>query len=121
MIQSDKFEIKTGDTAPSLAASLFRLENGSPVDADLTDALAVRFIMKSSPRATTVTVQAACFIVDAATGQVRYDWQPGDTDTPGDFVGEFEVAWNDGTFETFPSDGFMCIKIGRDLGGAVPT
>ena len=93
------FYIKQGDTKPSLSAQL--LSDGSAVD--LTGAT-VKFHMGT-------IIDATATIVDAATGNVRYDWVTADTETAGLFRAEFEVTFSDGTVETFPNDGYLLINI----------
>ena len=50
------------------------------------------------------------------TPTVKYEWQPGDTDTEGFYDAEFEVTYSDGTVETFPNRGFITVIISPDLG-----
>jgi len=97
------FYIKQNDTRPSLYAQL--LQDGSPVD--LTDAT-VKFHMGD-------VVNAPAVITDAASGNVRYDWQVGDTANSGTFYAEFEVAFPDDKVETFPNDGYLRIIITREV------
>jgi hypothetical protein len=42
-------------------------------------------------------------VVNAATGEVRHDWEPGDTDVVGTYVGEFSVTLATGVTLTFPN------------------
>ena len=97
------FYIKQNDTKPSLSAQL--LSDGSAVD--LTGAT-VKFHMGDS-------VDSAATVVDAATGNVRYDWVTADTETAGLFRAEFEVTFSDGTVETFPNDGYLLINITEEV------
>jgi len=97
------FYIKQNDTKPSIVAQLF--QDSSPVD--LTDAT-VKFHMET-------TINAAAVVVDAATGTVRYDWEPGDTATAGTFRAEFEVTFNDGSVETFPNNDYLTIVVKQEL------
>ena len=66
------FQIKTGDTSPSLLSSL---EDGAGAAIDITGAT-VRFHM-TAIGGTAAKVDAAAVIVDAAGGVVRYDWDRG--------------------------------------------
>lgn len=102
---SHVFYIKTGDTAPSVEATL-RVE-GSVLD--LTNATSVRFKMSNG-------LDEAAVIVDAAGGKVRYDWGSGQTDTAGTFDAEFEIAWTGGGVQTVPSKGYLKVYIAEDLG-----
>jgi hypothetical protein len=86
----------TGDDAPSLEVTLER--DGSVID--LSNASRVTFRMAEHPGATPV-VDASAVIADATDGLVRYDWASDDLADAGQYVAELEVAWNDGTTETF--------------------
>ena len=97
------FHIKQNDTKPSLSVQL--LSDGSAVD--LTGAM-VKFHMGT-------IIDAAATIVNAATGNVKYNWAVGDTATAGKFNAEFEVTFSDGTVETFPNDGYLLINIMEEL------
>jgi hypothetical protein len=50
-------------------------------------------------------------IVDEALRSVRYEWEPGDTDTPGIFYGEFYVVRPDGKPTGAPNDNHLTIAI----------
>ncbi len=105
---TETFFIKKGDTSPSLVYAL------APTTVDLTGAT-VRFSMRT--RAGTVEINRAAALVVTPTGTptVRYDWQTGDTDTPGFFDAEFEVAYSGGAVETFPNLGFLGVYIDGDI------
>lgn len=111
------FTLKKGDTAPALVGTL---KDGLAAVIDLTAADAVKFIMKDKASGDKVIDRAAA-ITSAAAGQVTYQWQTGDTDVVDTYNAEFEVAWSDGTFETFPNSRYIQIKIIVDLGGTVGT
>ena len=51
-----------------------------------------------------VVIDQPMTIVDEENGVVRYDWQSGDTDTPGTYYVEFEVTYQDLSVETFPNN-----------------
>jgi hypothetical protein len=82
------FEIYAGDLGPSIADTI--KIDGEPVD--LTNAT-VTFSMRPERGSTLVVnggdVQLA---TDPTTGGVRYDWQDGDTDVPGDYLGWWSVT-----------------------------
>lgn len=82
------------DDAPSVFGAL--TTTGAPTD--LSTAVAVRFQMRLSG-VFSFTVDAPATIVDRPTGQVRYDWQPGDLSTAGDYLMRWEIHWNDGSVE----------------------
>ena len=102
-----EFFIKRGDTSPSLQYTL------SPTT-DLTGATVV-FNMSTANRSSVKVSRQTAVVVDAANGIVRYDWQSADTDTAGDFLGEFEVTYADTKVETFPNSDDIDISIGKDI------
>ena len=91
--------IKQGDTRPVLAATL--LAGGNIVN--LTSASTVKFTMTNSAGSVVVDL-ASCNIVSPMTnGQVTYTWQSADTETAGEFQGEFKVTWADSSIQRFPN------------------
>lgn len=108
MSDAGAFFIKMGDTSPSLLFDLL------PSTVDLTGAT-VRFSMRT--RAGTVVVSRASAAIVTATGtpRVRYDWQPGNTATPGLHEAEFEVTYAGGAVETFPNFGFIAVQVSGDV------
>lgn len=104
------FNIKRGDTSPSMLATL-QDANGSAVD--ITGAT-VRFHMRKTGSSATVVDEAAT-VVTADAGLVRYDWQTSDTDTVGSYQAEFEVTYSDGTIETFPNNSYIPVNIVSDI------
>jgi hypothetical protein len=107
------FEIKAHDLLPVFRASL--LADGSAIN--LTGAVGVKFIMATNDFAT-VVVNTTAVIENAGSGIVRYDWTAGDTDTPGDYLAEWEVTWPGPQKQTFPVDAYHTITIFRDLDNA---
>lgn len=93
-----------------------------PIEGVLSDAngavnltgRSVTFIMRRRS-AFNPKVEAAATIVGVATaGAVRYDWQAGDTNTPGTYDAHFVVD-NAGKLATFPRPGYIKIVIEDDL------
>lgn len=99
------FHIRAGDTSPAVAATL-SVESGDPIDlTGVSDAGEVRFQMAPVGRTgREVTVDAPATVVDAATGAVEYNWQPGDIASSGTYYAVFRVTYPDGTVESFPND-----------------
>lgn len=93
---SELSKSNVNDTWPP--AELTLTNGGQPVD--LTDAGNVEFHMAQKGQAIKVSSDAE--VTDATNGVIRYQWQPGDTDTAGTFLIDVEVAWSDGTRQTFP-------------------
>jgi hypothetical protein len=103
------FALKQHDRKPSIAATL-TLDG---VAVNLTGAT-VKFIMATAPGATP-KVNATATIVNAATGQVRYDWLAVNTDTVGIYDAEWEVTYPDTTKQTFPTLTYLTVNIVADL------
>lgn len=107
------FFIKKDDTAPALVAILKDATGGI---VDLT-AASVKFIM--THKTTGDVIEGDADVLDDTGGKVSYQWATGDTEVVGGYKAEFEVAWGDGTFETFPNSSYINIKVTADLGGTV--
>jgi Rib/alpha/Esp surface antigen-like repeat protein len=103
------FIIKKGDRRPSYSVTL---TNSSGTAYDITGATGVTFRFKSG---TSATISGAGVIVSASAGTVRYDWGASDTQTAGQYSTEVVVTYNDGTLQTFPSDGFGLVEIQNNL------
>lgn len=105
-----KTYIKQNDTSPALVGQLFNPDGSNP---DLTGAT-VKFIMRSSSGGA-AKVDASATVVTASTGRVKYTWSAGDTDTVGEYEGEFEVTFSGGAVQTYPNKGYLKIEVTDDL------
>jgi hypothetical protein len=120
--------IKRGATRPSFAVQLrenIGTVNEKPVDISDTSGIAsVDFVASLDGGAKTIKKTAIRMYPSvgkdhaefaAKGGWVRYDWDFGDTDTPGEFKIEFDLHW--GTqVETFPNKGYFSAVVEVDLG-----
>lgn len=104
------FEIKQGDLSPSLGATC-RDDAGAVVDISGSTVL---FRFRREGEGGTVREGAANLIGGGTLGQISYDWQAGDTDEPGNYLGEFVVTIA-GREKTFPSIAFLRFSINRRL------
>jgi hypothetical protein len=102
---ADIFQIKRRDTSPAL---LYRI---SPAPSSLAGA-SIIFNLKNAS-GTVVINRAAADNTDSDI--LRYQWQAGDTDTVGQFQGEFEITYADGTVGTWPNRGFIPVVIYDDI------
>jgi hypothetical protein len=90
------------DTKPALEFTVTR--EGSAVD--LTGAT-VKFYMKNSDTGAVKINGVACVLTDATNGLCRYNWLAADTNTVGNYTGELEVTFPDGSIQT----GYKTINI----------
>lgn len=105
------FEIRQGDTQPTLSDTLHNPITGNPQD--LTGSTVV-FVARPTNGAT-VTINTAASIVYAAGGVVQYPFSGGDTATPGELRGEWRVSYPGGQVETFPLTQWSRIRIVESL------
>ena len=107
------FYIKQNDLLPTLEAILQDIK-GNPVD--LGPASGIVFHLREE-NGSTLKIKDGVVVVDAnpATGKVTYSWINTDTDTNGIFLGEFEVTWAGAKKQTFPSRGYISVKVIDDL------
>ena len=108
------FALKEGDLVPSITATL-EDSDGTPIDITGAD---VTFVMRAI-RGDAPIIEAVATNLQAGagtTGQVRYDWQVGDTDTPGGYDAEWRVEFAEG-FGTIPSNRYIAVEILPKLGG----
>lgn len=104
------FTIKKDDLEPALNATLVAVDGGAALD--LTTASGVTFRMwKQRATGGAYKVNRAASIVSAIAGTVRVNWQAGDTDEVGDFLGEFVVTWAGGRPQTIPTAGALHVRV----------
>lgn len=106
------FYIKAHDTAPTLDATL-KDAAGNPENLENAS---VRFHMRKQGESGSPKVDAAATVLDASAGTVRYSWTAADTNVPGIYLGEFEVAYQDGSVQTYPNKDLMRVHVMDDIG-----
>jgi hypothetical protein len=102
--------IKQNDTYPPLRVTL---TDSTDTAVDVTGAT-VTFRMVDAAD-TNIVDDKACSLITPASGIVEYQWLAADTDTAGDFRGEFHVTFVGGAIGTFPNDGYVHITIVPEL------
>lgn len=109
-IRSPDYVTKRGNTAMPVTSTLSD-ERGIR---DLTNAVEVKLLLR-------LHVSRALTELDAdvdgtpTSGNVIYEWQPGDTDTAGWYDYEWRVTFSDGEVATFPSQNYLLMHIEESL------
>jgi hypothetical protein len=106
MHDAEMFRVKRNDTEPDVDYTLTD-EDGAAVNLAGAD---VQFHMRFAFD-NTVKVDEPATVADEAAGEVRYEWQQGDTDQAGVFEAEFEVTFSDGEVRTYPNDGHLAVVV----------
>lgn len=100
------FYIKQDDTQPPLEV-ICRRGGVSPGFDPVNDS--VTFSMRDPNTGTVKVNAAAAVIVDEET--LRYTMSVADTDTPGNYDGEFEVTYSGGEVETYPNAEYITVRV----------
>lgn len=98
--------IKQGDTAPVVEGTVYQ-RDGVTVQ-DLTGAT-VTFSMSKNGAVKINNVTAS--VANPPAGLVQYSWGANDTDTPGDYDGEFKVTFASGSIERVPNNKNLVIRV----------
>jgi len=105
------FYIKQNDTRPELDVFL---RDDKDRTINITGA-AVKFNMRNASDNTIKIDNGSVTTVSSTSGRVKYSFSAANTDTAGNFDGEFEVTFVGGQVETFPNDGFIKVIITDDV------
>ena len=105
------FYIKQNDTRPEL--DLF-LRDDKDRSINITGA-SVKFSMRNASTNVVKISLAAVTTVSSTAGRVKYSFTAADTDTAGNFDGEFQVTFIGGQVETFPNDGYIKVIVTDDV------
>jgi hypothetical protein len=100
------FSITAGTREPSLVRVL--RDARGPIN--LTGAT-VTFTMTRVGGGTSKVAAAACTVVSATSGTVRYDWAAADTNAPGDYYGRFKITWPSANTQEVPDDAPLLIRV----------
>lgn len=109
---ADLFPMVAGDLEPGLMITLLD-STGAAVDLSVADSVQLRFATSAGVELWIRDVT----IDDAVNGVVFYDWQAGDTDTPGYYLGQVVVTWSGSPPrpQTYPATGRIYVLIAEAL------
>lgn len=97
------------DRFPALLATI-KDANGDAVD--LTNATAVKFWLKNAQTGEVkINGADATFQNPRTAGQVKYEWDADDLDTPGEWEAEFKLTWPTSLPQTTPNDGRILVTV----------
>lgn len=102
--------LKKDDRQPALKVTI---TDGDGAAVNLTGCTAA-FRMRARD-GSTLKVNAAAVITDAAAGKLEYRWAAADTDTVGYYLCEFVITYGDATKQTVPSSGHIEAAITKGL------
>lgn len=108
------FRIVQNDTAPPISSQL--TDGGKPID--LSSASNINFHMEDMFQRKVVSddLTGRVNIVNPTIGEVEYAWKSEDTETVGTYKAEWEVLYDDGKVETFPtSDNKVTIEVAEGI------
>ena len=105
------FYIKQNDTRPELDTFL---RDDKDRSINITGAT-VKFSMRNASTNVGKISLAAVTVVSSTAGRVKYSFTASDTDTAGNFDGEFQVTFIAGQIETFPNDGYIKVIVTDDV------
>jgi hypothetical protein len=102
-------KIKKGKTSPSVQFRLFDMDTFLPVN--LTEAQ-IKFFMEGPEHGANIKriEGEGEVVVSPLTGIGKYEWHPGETDTPGSYRADFEITLSDGVKVRVP-EGEAYIKV----------
>ena len=113
-------EIKRNDTLSKPKIRVVTKDPQNPtkkIPVDLSGGSATfTMVEKDSPTTKKIDAATATIVSPGTLGEVEYDWEGTDTDTSGDYLGEFEITIPGGKF-TRPMDNSLIIKIRDDIDG----
>ncbi|MEK6829389.1 MAG: hypothetical protein AABY15_04625 [Nanoarchaeota archaeon] len=110
-VNLNSFIIKKNDTLPSLSIDVTDVGClGEKIPYNLSAVTAVTFTMVDDCGNFKVLNQSADIVCDSG-GTIEYNWSSEDTDTEGDFLGEFRLSFSGGTRMTLPTKDSIRIHI----------
>lgn len=76
----------------------------------------IKFMMAGLDGTVAINADASNDQVDGSTtGNVSYQWQPGDTANVGFYLAVWQVNYSDGSTQTFPNPGYVPVRITKQV------
>lgn len=107
------YYFKTGDTRPMVVEEL----DGNLMDSSISVSFTMREAVDREATLVVDSEQADKLSFDDDTDSTKVEFQlpSGSTSSAGEYVGEFEVTYGDGSTETFPKGRYYFIKVTEGL------
>lgn len=107
------FTIVQNDTAPPISSRL--ADSGEPIN--LNDVSNIEFHMEDRFGRIVVSddLTGRVNLVDKSAGEVEYTFTNGDLSDVGTYKAEWQVLYNNGKIETFPSSGKVEIEVTEQI------
>lgn len=114
-LNKNEFIIKRNDTLPALQLCLIdRGCLGGKEPFSLSGVTGVTFTMANDCGDYKIFAKDAQ-IVSSSAGTIQYNWEVGDTNEAGRFMGEFQLHYSDGNKMSVPQNGQIIIDIPKDV------
>lgn len=112
---NNEFIIKRNDTLPALQICLIdRGCLGGKEPYSLSGVTGVTFTMATNCGDYKIFAKPAQ-IVSYSAGTIQYNWDDSDTNESGNFLGEFQLLYDDGNRLSIPQNGQIQINITKDV------
>lgn len=117
--------VKNGDLLPVVRV---RLKDAEDNYIDLTDATVSSVTFSMAPKLNAVNTKVSAqscnigftaedgTVYDGSLGHVEYLWQSGDTDTDGEYLGEFRITFTNTKTLSCPSNGYYPVIVRDRIG-----
>jgi hypothetical protein len=109
---SNLFELKVGALTPAYNVTVYGPDGVTPLN--LVNVQSAYLSMKQE-QAAAYTFQSQMTVVNASLGQLRYQWQPGDTATAGRYLAVVQCNYLRNTPLVLPTYGYYHVIISPTL------
>jgi len=110
---NDVLEVKAGALEPIFFVYLLQADGVTPLN--ISGVQSAQFRMRTELATTLAVNNQPMQIVNASLGQLQYQWQPGDTSTPGRYLAEVQCNFLMNGPLIMPTHGYYRIYISPRL------